>query len=83
MKVIISRASDQFMQCEHPNPRWKPFPTAVWDGDKWVMEIESLEQLTRICDKDSQLVLKRDNNKISIEIDDVSAFLNKPVQEVY
>jgi hypothetical protein len=76
MLYTISRTSDQFMDCVHPNPNWRPHEKAEWSNKygNWVVDIRSLDDILSFISKDVKAIITKNENNAHLEIDDISGF---------
>lgn len=82
MKFTISRSSDFFMDCVHPNKDWAPHKRALWSEKNryWHVDVENLSSLIDLLNNNSEkLIITLDDLLPHVCIDDVG---DRPKREV-
>lgn len=74
MLFTISRASDKFMDLDHPTPDWRPHAEAAWHPHyrDWMIDIELPEHLAGLVDGGRLVVTTGADGVPHIEIDDLT-----------
>lgn len=70
----ISRASDDFIMDDSVKSKYKPHDKAVWKDDRWVIEIDSADDVVKLCGGDDKVVVSVQGDVPSIYIDDMSDY---------